>query len=220
VSVTCYGAIAREGDIAATYWPRSGALNTAEVFERMIPELPSSGVAVRVGHGGEVLGQMVYGEVREDGRIDGVAIVHDDAILRIDTPIYFSAELLTAGPRGQMTRARAIATHAQLVGLSLTSDPASHGLSALRLRAGDLRDAGHRATWSRWREDGLLVRALEELGRRPRVPMLVRHAASPRVEDGPAYAGPARPRPVYADDGTPIGPTWISATPGRIISVY
>ena len=118
------------------------------------------------------------------------------AALNIATPIYFSPELATAG--AGITRERAIASVAGLLGLALTTNPAGHGLRPISMRAGDVRRASSRAARPiNWRSaDPLLGRCLDTPGSRPRAPRLVvrnaTHAAGWVDYDGRPCAAPVR----------------------------
>jgi len=193
VSVTLTGACCRERDTAATY-TRWGRLDTAETFDVLVEELPDE-VEVRVGHGGERIGRMVWGEIDDAGQVNVVAVVDDDTILEVPGPVYWSADLLTAG-RG-ITRRRAIADVAALTGLAVTTATASHGLSPIRVRRGDLRSSSDRAQWPlSWRtDDPLLRRAVDGLAGRRHVTRLQRRA-----------------------DERPLGPL-MYGPPGRVLSV-
>jgi hypothetical protein len=104
MTVTISGIAARERDTAATD-TRHGYLAEAESFDRMAEELPAGGVPVTLSHGGEVLGQLVYGDIDDTGQINVVGVLHDDTILKVDVPIYLSPEIVTVGRN--MTRSRA-----------------------------------------------------------------------------------------------------------------
>jgi hypothetical protein len=145
-------------------------------IERVAEELPNDGVAVTVGHGGERIGEMVYGEIDDAGQINIVGALRDDTILRIPGPVYFSPELVTVG-RG-MVRSRAVADLAGMTALALTTNPAGLGLTTIRTREGDVRSSVARAGWPiSWQtDDPLLVRCVEALGTRARATRLLRHA--------------------------------------------
>jgi hypothetical protein len=175
VTVTISGIAARERDVAG-YYTRHGHLAEAEAFDTMAEQLPSGGVPVTVGHHGEVIGQLIYGEIDQAGQVNIVAVLHDDTILKIPGPTYLSPELITVGP-STMTRSRAIADVAGLIAIALTTDPAGHGLTPIRMRPGDVRRSSARAGWPiSWKSaDPLLERCVAELGDHPRIGMLVRH---------------------------------------------
>jgi hypothetical protein len=158
---------------------------------------------------------MVYGEVDDSGQLNVVAVLHDDTILRIDTPVYFSPELVTVGPTRSMTRSCAVADLAGLIAIAITTDPAGHGLSPVRIRPGDVRSSAARSSWPlSWKsDDALLERCVQELGDHPRVGMLVRHRP-PEHELGGWVDYDGRPM------RTPPGGTWLRhGQPGRILRV-
>jgi hypothetical protein len=178
---TISGTAAYEGGTAA-YYSVAGRLTGAESFDRIAEELPDAGVDVTVGHDGEHVGSLIYGEITSAGAVTVVAVLHDDTILRIRSAIYLSPDLLVVGARG--TRSRHLGGLAGMTSLALTTSPAGHGLSAIRVREGDLRNLGDRGSWPiGWAsEDPLLRRALDALDGRRRVTRLQRHA--PRSTSG------------------------------------
>lgn len=173
---TIWGVAARERD-AAAYYTRSGRLSGAEAFDTLIEELPENPIAVTIGHDGASLGELVFGEISQAGQLNVVAVLDSDGVLDIDTPIYFSPELLVLGA-GVRTRSRSIADLAALTGMALTTAPAGLGLTPISARAGDVRSTVDRGAWPiSWRTaDPLLGRALDGLGRAPRVERLERQA--------------------------------------------
>jgi hypothetical protein len=197
MTCTIWGTAAAEHDVAATY-TRSGYLAEAEAVDQIVEELPDNGVDVTVGHHGERLGQLIYGEIDGGGKLNVVAVLHDDTILSITSPIYFSPELLTVGPQAR-TRSTSIAWVGGLVALALTTDPATVAAQPIRVRQGDLRDAGHRSHWPlSWKGDApLLARAFDSLGTRHRATRLERQRDDLPGHgwvdfDGQPVAGPLR----------------------------
>lgn len=162
-AVTVWGTCAVEGQPAAHYF-RSGSLREAELFERMHEQLPASGVPVEVGHAGERVGQLVYGEITDDGRVDVVCVLDDDTLTRINSDIFFSPELVCVGPADRL-RAQpvSIAARAGLTAIALCTNPATVAATPIQLARGDVRNSADRSGWPLgWRgERPLLSRCVD-----------------------------------------------------------
>jgi hypothetical protein len=209
MTCTIWGTAAAERDVAA-YYTRRGYLAEAEAFERLAEELPDDGVTITVDHGGEQVGELVFGEIDAAGRLGIVGVLHDDTILSITEPIYFSPELLVVG-EGVRTRSRSIADLAGLIGMALTSDPAGLGLTPVNVRAGDVRNRADRSGWPiSWKgDDPLLTRCVDTLGHHPRLTYLERHGHE-QLGLGHGWVDP---------DGRPHHGPWHHGPAGRVIAV-
>jgi hypothetical protein len=136
-------------------------------YDEIALELPEHGVTVDLDHqAGTELGELIYGEVATDGRVNVVCVLDDDRIDRIDEDIYFSPELAMSGERIRARSRSYVADSATMLGLALTMDPLTSGAVPIKRRSGDVRSSADRRSWSvAWRSrDPLLARAADYAG--------------------------------------------------------
>jgi hypothetical protein len=132
-------------------------------------ELPEPGLTVTLGHHdtAPVVGEVVYAELDRDDRLNVVSVVDDDWT-DVDEPVFYSGEF-DCRSRNDLNRTVWIADRAYLIGMSLTTSPASLEARPLSFMPGDIRENIDRfCGWpSSWRTSagGLLERALEHTPR-------------------------------------------------------
>jgi hypothetical protein len=121
-------------------------------------------VPIDLDHDHRPIGQLAFGEIADDGRLNCVAVLDDDAITLIEQPVYFSTECLMLG--ADVRERSYVAREAQLLSLALTCAPATVGAREVSWLRGDFRDSTTRRTWPiGWRSDAPLVaRALDHQG--------------------------------------------------------
>lgn len=123
-------------------------------------------------------GELVFGEIAEDGRVELVCVV-DDALPAPDgVKIYYSGEWQLGEVNGDGLAFTI--DKAQLTGLSIVDRPANSEASPLRWRHGDLRcdRGGWPLSWST--EAPLLKRAADSLERGGLVGLRTRTACEAR----------------------------------------
>jgi hypothetical protein len=135
---TVFGVACGERDQAA-YCDQYGRVTGAHSINQLTPDLPSDGVGVNLRHSTAQIGELVYGEVGADGRLRVVTVVDDgDWLVQLGdlaAHIYWSPELIIRGPEVR-TRAFVTADSGELVGLALTSSPATLGAQPVTILAG------------------------------------------------------------------------------------
>lgn len=163
MKATVWGVATRIGDIAAIR-TRSGRIADAHSYDDLALELPADGVPFDLDHDPETrCGQLIYGELADDGRLSVVAVLDNDWIGQVPEDVFWSPTLLMAG---NVNKPVYIAREARLRSLALTFNPATLGAVPVRWRLGDVRDPADRSTWPfTWRSaEPLLARALDYNG--------------------------------------------------------
>jgi hypothetical protein len=140
----------------------SGEVAGGHAYDEIELELPERGLAVDLDHDGQRRGEVVYGEVAKDGRINVVAVLDEgDWLDQVEEPVYFSPELTMIGGSVGNGKTSYIARIAELRSLALTLDPLGLGARPVSWRSGDARRRPDRSGWAGiWREP-LLHRAVE-----------------------------------------------------------
>jgi hypothetical protein len=218
MKTTVWGCASRIGGLAAER-NRYDEITGGHSYDELALELPEPGVTVDLDHAtGTELGELIYGEIAADGRLNIVAVLDDDRITQIDEDVYFSCEMLMSGDRIRPRSRSYIADRGMLVGIALTMDPLTLGAMPIKWRTGDVRYSPDRQSWPlSWRSSHpLLARAVDYAGTdlRTRARRLVdlrhRDDTNPwQLRAGDAVPVAARRPPGALRHGAP----------GRIISV-
>lgn len=181
---TVWGCATQIGGIAAEH-DRLGRVVAGHSYRELSLEL-GDGLVVDLAHDHEPRGELVYGEVARDDRVNCVAVMEIDADVfdQLEEPIYFSPELLMIG---DVDKRSYIARTAELLSLGLTSSPATLGALPLQWRRGDVRSRLDRGGWSAlWRSnDQLLARCVDHLHGPRLSEFRARHLVDMRRADGP-----------------------------------
>jgi hypothetical protein len=162
MKATVWGCASRIGGLAA-HTSLTGRIVGGHSYDELEAELPENGIEIDLDHDGKRVGEMVYGEIADDGRLNVVAVLDDDRITRVDEDVFWSSEMMMIG---DVKHDSYIAKRAELRSLALTCDPLTVGAWPVRWRTGDVRSSADRGSWAGiWREP-LLQRAVECLGSR------------------------------------------------------
>jgi hypothetical protein len=158
------GRASRIGE-AARETTSSGQLIGAHSYRDLEAELPED-LIVDADHNGQRLGELVFGEIAPDAARNVVCVLDNDRIAELEQPVYFSPRLLM---HGDVQRRSYIAERAELIGLSLTTSPATLAARPIQWRRGDIRHSPDTSAWpGSWRyHDPLLERAEQHLSGEP-----------------------------------------------------
>jgi hypothetical protein len=167
-ATTVWGCASRTGGLAAET-SVTGRVIGGHSYDELALELPEHGIDVDLDHeAGTELGQLIYGEVAADGRLNVVCVLDDDRLAKVlaEQPVFFSTEIAMAGGRINERSSSYVADRATLLGIALTVDPLTVGATPIKWRSGDCRRESDRYSWPMsWRtNDPLLARAVDHVG--------------------------------------------------------
>jgi hypothetical protein len=139
-AATISAVLGKVGGLAAHY-SDFDTLTGAASFDEIDFELGSA--IIDVDHDGQPRGVLTYVEVTDQDRLQVVGVIDEgDWLEQIDEDVFLSG---TYEMRGKdVMRDAYIAREAQLLGASLTLEPANLDARPMRSYSGDLRDAGDR----------------------------------------------------------------------------
>jgi hypothetical protein len=166
VKTTCWGIAHKAGGVSRTY-NRSGRIADAHMIRRLELDLPASGLEVTLDHEdtSPSIGEVVYAEVDRGDRLNVVSVVDGD-LTDVGEPVFYSGEF-DCRSRSDLSGPVWIADRAYLIGMTLTTSPASFEARPLSFMRGDIRESIDRFSWPcSWRTSApLLKRALEHTPR-------------------------------------------------------
>jgi hypothetical protein len=217
-AATISATLGRVAGLAAHYSDYDDSLTAAASFDEIDLELGSA--IIDTDHDGKPRGQLVYAEVTDQDRLQVVGVIDEgDWLDELDEPVFLSG---TYEMRGNNVRQDFyVAREAQLLGASLTLEPANLDARPLRSYRGDLRDAGDRRSWpiSTASSNPLLGRAIEQCTRE------LQHRSASRIVDLRERAAdwhglrPGDPVPSGWESRRLPNGLWRSGHAGRILSV-
>jgi hypothetical protein len=216
-AATISATLGRVGGLAAHY-SAFDTLTGAASFDEIDLELGSA--MIDADHDGKPRGQLVYAEVGEAGQLQVVGVIDEgDWLAELDEPVFLSGTYEMRG--NNVKRDFYVAREAQLLGASLTLEPANLDARPLRWYPGDLRSSADRRQWpiSVGSNDPLLGRAIEQCTRE------LQHRSVSRIVDLRERAAdwhglrPGDPVPSGWESRRLPNGLWRSVHAGRILSV-
>jgi hypothetical protein len=221
-AMTIWGTATRIGGLAAEL-SSSGRIIGGHSYDEIALELPEDGILVDLDHAaGTECGELVYGEVAPDSRVNVVAVLDDDRISRIDQDVYFSCEMAMFGDHIRDRSSSYIADRAMMIGLGLTMSPLTVAATPIRWRSGDVRRSSDRFSWPvSWRSaDELLGRALDHVGGQD-LRTRTRHLVDrrPRDDDYPGLREGQHVAPGQVRSGQLPNGLRIAGAAGRVLRV-
>ena len=95
-ALTVWGRAATIGGVAEER-SVTGRVTGAHSFDDVEKKLPIGGVPVDYDHDRQRRGELAFAEISDSGAVNFVCVVDDDAVSRIGTDVFFSAEWLLRG---------------------------------------------------------------------------------------------------------------------------